>query len=337
MKKLPTAPLTFMLTLVVALSLATVGCDNDQVNADVDRIADELIEEGPGGTAIDGEGGTAAGEAAAADEASTAAEPIDLQPSPCMFQDTQVGYDDMQWVIVTNTWTSEVTITDYGLEMNDLGAVYTVLDQPPTGLTLGVGESCVWAIKFTPDAVRTFTEGFSVSTEYEDEGETKHGASSVTLQGRGVANVSALLMVGWWESTQAGTLMTLDFQVAVDDTTGGQNSISLVNVYIDDMETPAYSSGSVSLAEFPPPPGMIFRRDVTPETHPVMVEVSTADGETHLRVWEVDCSAPGRGGDRAVDEGSGEATDGVTVETGGQECTGQPDCTCDSCRELRGE
>ena len=203
-------------------------------------------------------------------------------------------------------------MTDYGLVMEDLGAVYTVLDEPPTPMTLGVGDSVVWAVKFTPDAVRTFTEGFSVSVKYQDEGETLKAARTVTLQGEGVAQSGALMMIeGWWEATQAGELMTLDFQVAVEDGTGGENPISSVNVYIDDLETPAYSSGSISPAEFPPPPGMIFRRDVTPGTHVVMLEVATADDETHRRVWQVDCSKPGSGGDQHVDR---EVTDAATIE-----------------------
>ena len=123
--------------------------------------------------------------------------------------------------------------------------------------------------------------------------------------------MGALLIDGWWELTEAGTLMTLDFQVSVKDSTGGQNPISQVDVYIDDLETPVYSSGPVSLTEFPPPPGMVFRRDVTPGTHTVVVEVTTADGQSVTKTWDIDCSA----------------LDG----SDGQECTGQPDCTCDVC------
>ena len=271
MKRPITSLVALTLALTIELFLLVVGCDNEQVNEDVNRIADELIEEGPGGTAAD-------------DTTDDGSYPVSLEPLPCHFPDTQVGYDDVEHLVVTNTWTSEVTITGWSLDMGDVP--FKILDDSPSAMTLGVGDFCAISVKFSPDAVRTFTDGISVDFEYEDEGEKLGSGVGTQLQGRGVAEVGALLMEGWWDCTQTGTLMTLDFQVALRDITG-QNPISLVNVYIDDMQTPAYSSGSISLTEFPPPPGMIFRHAMTPDEFlPVMVEVSAADYERYRRTGD---------------------------------------------------
>jgi hypothetical protein len=204
-----------------------------------------------------------------------------FNPDPCDFGNVCVGDSKQIRVTVTNIGDFDVTVADY--EWPE--APFEVISTVPRNLTLAETQSYEYNIEFSPLDVGLQSDSFGITVEFEHRGQKYTREFSLVVSGTGVPCL--LSVAGWPSCDPTATGATLDFQVLAVDLTNGQNPIVLVVLYIDGEI--AYSSGVISVAEFPPPPGIIFRRETTRGPHTIRVVAMNILGQEREETWSVFC------------------------------------------------
>jgi hypothetical protein len=211
---------------------------------------------------------------------------LTFNPDPSEFGDVCVGASKQMAVTVTNPCDFDITVAEYKWP----DAPFKVVSTVPRNLTLAKGQSYDYTIEFTPLGTETYTTTFRTSFEYEHDGEWDYRVSSLDVSGTGVVceqQVSALWADGNWQCTPTTAGQQLDFQILVRDLTNGQAPIAAVVLYIDGEKV--HSSGAISTIEYPPPPGMLFRRITSPGPHTIRIVAVNTQGQTLDKNWEVYC------------------------------------------------
>ncbi len=207
-------------------------------------------------------------------------------PDPCDFGDVCVGNSKQIKITVTNSGDFDVDVAGYEWP----NAPFEVVSTVPRTLTLAKGQSYEYNIEFTPTDVDLFNDSLVITVEFEHRGQKHTREFKLTVSGTGVAcvqQVSALSIEGSPSCSPIAVGSQLDFQVLVRDLTNGKAPIVAVLLYIDGEK--AYSSGAISAIQFPPPPGIIFRRITSPGPHTIRVLAVNAQGQEHEQTWNVYC------------------------------------------------
>jgi hypothetical protein len=211
---------------------------------------------------------------------------LTFNPDPCYFGDVCVGASKQTRVTLTNNCEFDISIEAYKWP----GAPFEIISTVPQDLVLTKGQSYDYNIEFTPPHTTFYSDLFSISASYKYQGQKYYMELATNVAGTGIAcaqTQSAMSIEGWPQCTPSATGSTMDFQMLVKDTTDGEALIKEVILYIDGEQ--AYSSGVISAIEFPPPPGIIFRRETIPGPHTIRVVVIDASGQESEQLWEVYC------------------------------------------------